>query len=126
MQEEETMVQTLKEKADVVELNLKCKLGDANFSNLMIWAFEYACKEAEIWGIPRTREDFKKVCESRRSFVILEVNESLRYRRFNHRTLNLPDYEQIDRMLCAEYHEQKRISLKISGNEMSYIPRDNS
>lgn len=110
---------SLEERANAVKSELEEKIGRKNFVRLMVWAFEYACKEAEIWNIRIKGQDFEKIAQSRRNFVICEIYQALEGadipREFE---LQVPDYSAIDALLKEEYVQQKNIRLRLLGNAL--------
>lgn len=110
--------QTLTERADIVEEELKKKLGEENFRALMSFAFEYACREHQYLGMEK--DDLLMVAKSRRSSTIIEMYKFLDTHSFPEGQKLQIKYGMIYPMLRKQHDEGKEISLKISDNLLGY------
>lgn len=94
----------LKQRTKILETNLSEWLMDGEVDYLRDWAFEYACQEAKMIGLPYTDINFTYLQVKRRNEIMFLTTENVK-KVVGNRTdiasieIRLPLYEDIEKIL---------------------------
>lgn len=107
---------SLEETAKEFEPYVKKVFGKKNFKSLENWCFDYALKEAEVFG--KKGEDLEQIALIRRGATILDVAETIDNEDLCYSEVIFPCEEVINKMVYEQMNSNALVKVEMLSNQL--------